>query len=315
MTWLDVPGETGESYNVYYSANPITDVSADGVDMLASSLVRGTQVFEHVLKSANIDRPRTFYYAVNCKDLAGNIGAAGAFGPVTNNAKGVTTVSINPPAAFVADGNLGEWAGITPFIMSSALGTANVVLTVSGDADCSAEVKVAVDNTYLYVAFEVTDDIFNHPLDINPWERDELDLYIGLYNLTKTHVGYQSGANADYQIRFDKDRIRVDAVTDCDSLVMIGENYFHGEKFPSGYLAEARIPLIDLATKRNSGQVSNDTINWKVGDRIPFDIGINDNDGSGREGIIFYSPTNGDQGYQNVSRWTYTWIGDEVTVC
>lgn len=312
ITWLDVPGENGESYSVYYSANPITDVEADGVDILTTGLVHGTQVFEHVLRSANIDRPREYYYAVVCKDFAGNIGPAGVSGKVINNARGVTTVSINPPAAFVADGNLGEWSAITPFVMQSALGTANVVLNISGDADCSAEVKVAVDNDYLYVMLDVTDDVFNHPLDINPWERDELDLYIGLYNLVKSHVAYGSGANADYQIRFDSDRIRVDAVTDCDSLVLVGPNYYFGEKFPAGYIAEAKIPLVDLATKRNFGQTSTDVINWKAGDRIPFDIGINDNDGSGREGMIFYSPTNGDQGYQNVSRWTYTWIGDEV---
>jgi len=313
VTWLDVPGETGESYSVYYSLSPITDVAAAGVSLLASSIVHGTQVFEHVLRSANIDRPRTYYYAVTCKDFAGNIGSAGTFGPITNNARGVTTVSINPPAAFVADGNLGEWSGITPFVMSSALGTANVVLNVSGDADCSAEARIAVDANFLYVMLDVTDDIFNHPLDINPWERDEPDLYIGLYNLTQTHVAYGSGATADYQIRFDSDRIRVDAVTDCDSLVMIGPNYYFAQKFPSGYAIEAKIPLVDLATKRNFGQTSTDVIDWKVGDRIPFDIGINDNDGSGREGMIFYSPSNGDQGYQNVSRWTFTWIGDEVT--
>lgn len=312
VTWLDVPGETGETYTVYYSANPIIDVEAEGVDVLASSLVHGTQVYEHVLRSANVDRQKTFYYAVVCKDFAGNIGAPGTSGSVTNTARGVTTVSVNPPSNFTADGDLSEWNSITPFIMQSALGTANVVLNVSGDADCSAEARVAVDQDYLYVSIDVTDDIFNHPLDISPWERDEPDLYIGLYNLTKSHVAYGTGTTADYQIRFDADRIRVDAVTDCDSLVFIGPNYYYGQKFPSGYVIEAKIPLVDLATKRNFGQTSTDVIDWKFGDRIPFDIGINDNDGSGREGMIFYSPTNGDQGYQNVSRWTYTWIGDEL---
>ena len=182
ITWLDVPGESGESYSVYASLNPITDVEGAGVERIASTLLHGTQVYEHVLRSANIDRPRTYYYAVTCKDLAGNVGAAGTFGPVTNNAKGVTTVSINPPAAFVADGNLSEWAGITPFTMTTATGSAFVPANyiVDGDNDLSAEVKVAVDNTYLYVMMDVTDDVYNHPLDINPWERDEPDLYIGL---------------------------------------------------------------------------------------------------------------------------------------
>ncbi len=58
---------------------------------------------------------------------------------------------------FAADGDLSEWAGITPFIMQSALGTANVPgnYTVDGDNDLSAEVKIAIDNNYLYVMMDV----------------------------------------------------------------------------------------------------------------------------------------------------------------
>ena len=319
VTWIDVPDESGETYSVYYSLNPITDVEAEGVEAIASNLPEGNPVFEHVLRSANIDRSRIYYYAVTCKDLAGNIGAAGTFGPVTNTAKGVVTVSINPPTPFVADGNFSEWSGITPFVMQSALGTANVPSNyiVTGDNDLSAELKVAVDANYLYVMMDVTDDAYHHPQSLNPWERDEPDLYIGLYNLTKSHVAYGTGATADYQIRFDEDRIRLDGATDCDSLLFTGENYFHDAgtmKFPSGYLFEARIPLTDLATKRNFGVVSTDVINWKVGDRIPFTLGINDNDnGTTREGMIFYYPQPTEQAYQNVSSWGYTWISDEVT--
>lgn len=315
VTWLDVPGETGESYSVYYSLNPITDVEADGVELLQSAIGHATQVYEHVLRSANIDRERIYYYAVTCKDFAGNIGPAGAFGPATNNAKGVTTVSIHPPTTFVADGDLSEWAGINAFVMSTATQSAFVPANyiVDNDADLSAEVKVSLDNNYLYVMMDVTDDVFNHPLDINPWERDEPDLYIGLYNLTKTHVAYGTGATADYQIRFDLDRVRMDGATDCDSLLFAGADYYMAGKFPSGYIIEAKISLADLATKRNFGQTSTDTISWKVADRVPFTIGINDNDGAGRVGMIFYYPQPTEQAYQNVSAWGYTWIDDEVT--
>jgi hypothetical protein len=315
VTWADIPGETGETYSVYFSTNPITDVEADGVELLRSGISHGQQVYEHVLWSANIDRPRTYYYAVTCKDFAGNVGPAGTYGPLTNNAKGVTTVSINPPAPFVADGNLSEWAGITPFVLTSQYVPANYI--VDNDDDLSAEVKVAVDKDYLYVMMDVTDDAYFHPQSLSPWERDEPDLYIGLYNLTESHVAYGTGTTADYQIRFDEDRVRVDAATDCDSLLFIGENYFHDAgtmSFPSGYLLEARIPLIDLATKRNFGSTSTDVIDWKVGDRIPFTIGINDNDnGTARTGMIFYYPQPSEQAYQNVSSWGYTWIADEVT--
>jgi hypothetical protein len=316
ITWTDVPGEFNETYSVYASANPITDVEADGVELVQLGIEHGTQVFEHVLKSANVDRVRNYYYAVTCTDQAGNVSTAGTFGPVTNTAKGVTTVSITPPAPFAADGDLSEWAGITPFVMQSALGTANVPANnqVDGDADLSAEVKVAVDNNYLYVMMDVEDDAYYHPQSLDSWLRDEPDLYIGLYNLTKAHVAYGKGKTADYQIRFDEDRIRLDADTDDSLFIPAGENYFQTVKFPTGYLLEARIPLVDLAAKRQPGQTANDTINWKAGDKIPFTIGINDNDdGVSRTGMIFYSEQPTEKAYYDVSSWTYTWISDEVT--
>lgn len=331
VTWLDVPGESGEKYSVYVSENPITDVTADGVFSvnIGEPLPHGTVVSEHPLIAANTDKPKTYYYAVTCKDFAGNLSVPGLFGPITNTGRGVPTVSITPPANFVADGDLNEWTDAQPsFVMQSALLTAFVPANyiVDGDADLSAVAKLAIDQDYLYVMMDVTDDVFNHPLDISPWERDEPDLYIGLYNLTKTHVTYGSGTTADYQIRFDKDRIRLDAVAaiDCDSLVWAGPNYYFDGKFPSGYVLEAKIPLVDLAAKRNPGQTSTDVINWKVGDRIPFTIGINDNDGhdtnippdgiSNREGMIFYYPQPTEHAFENVSVWGYTWISDDVTV-
>jgi hypothetical protein len=163
---------------------------------------------------------------------------------------------------------------------------------------------------------DVTDDYVHWNDAINSYENDAPDLYIGLYNMRKSHVNYLRGETPDYHLRFGKFWIRNDrSESQCDTMIANGTaNYYYGEKFPSGYIIEARIPLVDLALKRNPGIVSNDVINWKVGDRIPFDIGINDNDnGLVREGIIFYSPTNRDAGWWNVASWTYTWISDDVT--
>jgi hypothetical protein len=319
VTWTDVPGEVNETYSVYVSVHPITDVNADGVDLVKSRIPESSELFVHVLRSATVDRMRTYYYAVTCRDYAGNNGSPGTFGPVANTARGVPTVSIHPPTPFVADGDLSEWAGIDSFVMNTASGTANVPAnnTVNGDNDLSAEVKVAVDSAYLYVMFDVTDDMYYHPQSLWPWERDEPDLYIGLYNQTHSHTDYGTGTTADYQIRFDQDRVRLDADTDSDSLLFIGPNYFHDggtSKLTAGYVIEARIPLVDLETKRNAGLTAHDTIQWKIGDKIPFTIGINDNDnGLNREGMIFYSAQPTEMAYYDVSSWTYTWISDEVT--
>lgn len=328
VTWLDVPGETGEKYFVYYSTNPITDLTADGVEFLIDPIAEGNGVYVHNIYSANTDKDKTYYYAVTAKDFAGNVSLPGFSAPITNTAKGIPTVSITPPSSFVADGNLNEWTSAQPsFVMSAALGTANVPpppQVVNGDADCSAEVKVALDDTYLYVMMDVTDDAVFWVDDVSTWQNDAADIYIGFYNVTTTHRPYWRGDKPDYHIRFGKFKIRNDGGgAETDSVIANGsENYFWGEKFPSGYIIEARIPLIDLATMRDNISQTTDVITWKVGDRIPFDIGINDNDGNevdadhpgvDREGMIFYSPTNRDNGYRYVDSWTQTWISDEVT--
>ena len=67
------------------------------------------------------DMDVTYYYAVLCVDAAGNIGAPGiTSSPVTNQAKGIPTISLDVPSNFIADGDLGEWtnSGIMPFVIN-----------------------------------------------------------------------------------------------------------------------------------------------------------------------------------------------------
>jgi hypothetical protein len=85
----------------------------------------------------------------------------------------------------------------------------------------------------------------------------------------------------------------------------LGENYYYGEAFGSGYRVEYRISWVDLAA------VGNDDIFAPVeGYRIPIDFSINDADATNsREGILTYSINNEDQSWGDVSRWSHTWIG------
>ncbi len=315
VTWTDVPGETGERYTVYASPNPISDLTADGVEVLANGLLENIQVVEHPIVSANIDREKTYYYAVTCKDFAGNVSLPGGSGAVVNTAKGIPTVSITPPV-FVADGDLSEWAGIKPFSIKPSDGTAKILGTVTDDSDISGDCYVAIDKDYLYVAFDAVDDVVNHDPVLNSWENDAPDIFIGLYDFKKSHVGYQHGARPDYHVRFGKFLARNDQnESSYDSLLVAGTaNYYWGERlFPAGYVVEARIPLVDLATKRNTASGIIDTINWKMGDKVPFDFVFYDNDGATREGMIYYSHKGNDNAWQNVTVWAHTWIGDEVT--
>jgi len=313
ITWSDVAGEDGEKYNLYYRRNPITDV--EQAEVVELKIEEGEQYFIHVLRAPVTDQEVSYYYAITCTDAAGNISEHAALSSVvTNTAQGVVTISLNPPATFTADGVLGEWAGITPIHMAPSGGGYPVqnFPTFTGDADLSLDAYIAVDNTYLYVALDVEDDVVSNS---NPtsYENDAPDLFLGLYNWHGLpHTSYKRGEQPDYHFRFAFDRCLIDGLGGGDSLLISGENYFWGEKFPTGYSVEARIPWQLLADR-----FGDNLFVPKEGYRIPIDFSINDNDGHNtdtdpepdREGILTYSPKNEDQSWNNVSLWLYTWIG------
>ena len=120
VTWTDVENETGETYTVYGSRSPITDVDADGVDIINAAVLEGEQATLHYIYSPLEDESQEWYYAVSCTDASQNKGEAGFATAVTNNALGIPTISLDPPAAFAADGIFDEWeaSGIMPFEMN-----------------------------------------------------------------------------------------------------------------------------------------------------------------------------------------------------
>ncbi len=308
IQWDDVIGETGEKYDIYYSTNPITDLNAAGVETVALNHPENDATVIHTLIAPATDQSVTYYYAVTCTDASGNKSVVSVnAGPLPNTAKGVTTITMDAPTNFVADGDLTEWQSMTNFRMYLSDGSGHKVTntTIDGDADCSADVWVGMDATYLYVAFDVFDDVFTPDLSASNWLNDAPDLFIGLYNYHGiSHTGYKRGAEPDYHFRFTS----TNAVLDNPSATVdtIGENYYYGEAFGSGYRVEFRVSWTDLAAKGSGDVVFTPT----EGFRIPIDFAINDADGADREGILTYSATNEDKSYQDVSRWTYTWIGD-----
>ncbi len=86
----------------------------------------------------------------------------------------------------------------------------------------------------------------------------------------------------------------------ADSLVGLGENYYFGEAFGSGYRVEFRISWADLAVP------GSDNVFVPVeGMRIPIDYSINDADANKyqrRYNVLFNY--NEDQSWEDVSRWS-----------
>lgn len=312
ITWTDVPGETGEVYDIYYSTSPITDVTDPGLEMVESSVGENIGFSEHVLRAPVMDQEVTYYYAVVCTDASGNVGALkAADASVTNTAQGVTVINPAAPPSFVADGDLTEWAGIAPFRMYPEDGTGNVVTNTSidGNADLSVDAYVAMDAEYLYFAFDVEDDIFSND-HATSYLRDGCDLFIGLYDWRgPSHISYELGDEPDYHFRFVADSAMFDQFGGLSFAYPNDGNYAFVEKFPSGYAIEGRVSFAQIAAASEPDAALFTPV---VGKRIKIDYSINDADATGeREGIMCYSQDNEDQSWRDVFRWTYTWIGDQ----
>jgi len=311
VTWSDIDVEEGETYHVYASRSEITDVTATGVDVIATGVLEGSQAAVHYLYSPLEDEQQSLYYAVVCSDASYNVGEPGLSDAITNTAKGIPTISLNPPS-FTADGDLSEWydSGIEPFMLATtdnSWGTPHIIGAVNDDNDLSGEIWLAVDENYLYVAADVVDDVYDgfQPGDGTGgwWENDVLELFIGLYEQSGSkHVGMMRGDEPDYKFFF----LETHAVNDFngqDTLAVNGSDNYHHENFGGPWVIEARLALEDIAF--------GDDIVFSAMDgmRIPIEPTFHDNDGSGWEGNLVGSPTNNDNAWQTPTVWSSTWIG------
>jgi|GEM_PF-1776439 len=328
VKWDDVPGEEGEVYNVYASQKPITDVNAPEVDLIGSNLAEGTSAtgMPHYIFYPLKDGAIPYYYAVTCKDAAGNIGAAGVSEAISNNGKGIPTISLDPPALFAADGDLSEWGGVQPLILSPSKTNAVAGSIFDDDNDLSATVYIAADAGFLYFAAEVTDNAFVTDTVGGNWygkwdTQDAIVLYIGLYDLkTKKHTNANTAtlreAEPDYAFSLLKDKMWVrtmDGDWDFTQLQKHGNGeYYFGKKDDNHWVVEALISFDDI--RFNKGGVLDGRFAPERGMTIPLDINFYDSDTPGLvDGMLSFSPlfTGGwDASWFSPSMWANTWIGD-----
>ena len=320
VTWDDVPGEDGESYAIYASRFPITDINDPTVDLVTTGILEDTQAGIHYLYAPLEDESQDWYYAVVATDAYQNVGAPGyGASAATNTALGIPTISLTPPTNYVADGDLSEWLDIVPFVMGpedNSMGTPNIVGTVDDNNDLYGTIYMAMDAEYLYVGAEVIDNNYTGWTgDGNWWEHDAFELFIGLYNQRgPKHTAFRRGAEPDYKLVFTNDQY----MRDTDGQYVMGtpgdgEYYFEG--FNPDYVVEARVSLDSIATANG---FTDDVFVPQEGMRITFEPTFHDNDGTaeGWEGNVVMSPTNADNAHQTPSVWSYTFLGttDAVSV-
>ena len=312
VSWEDVPGEGSETYTVYYSLWPIDDVDGAEVLVAGSGIERGNQVFVHDLYWPVADEEVEFYYAITATDAAGNRSEPTTLGStVTNTARGLATIALAPPASFAADGDIGEWGGFTPIVVSpdAYLNHIPPGFVINDAADLSANVYVAADEEALYFAFDVTDDTYSPEPSNNPpadrWMYDNLEVFIGLYDWRgPIHTSYGTEAEPDYQLNLYGTELHSNS-TDGAIYETGHENYAWAET-ENGYIVELKLPYEAFAFDTAAPFTP---VN---GMRIPFDFKIHDDDaGTGaREGMLTYSFLDDDNAHTSPQYWFYTWIGD-----
>lgn len=308
VIWEDVVGERGEEYNVYASENPILDLTDAGVEVVAKGVIEDLKSAAHFFYYPLKDKTVRYYYAVECKDAAGNVGPLGTSGAVSNQAKGIPTIALNPPADFAADGDLSEWdaTGITPFVLKASESHWSLG-TFTDDTDLNATCYIAVDADNLYFAIDVIDDIYSYDPEGNFWEDDAIEFYIGLYDTQKKHVGFKRGAEPDYKFMLTPTAL----ITDPDYrtfYVNEDENYEFMNFGASDWAVEFVVPLDSLLY----GAATNDTrFLPQNGMKITMDINIHDSDSKNvREGMLSFSEIANDNSWEGPQNWGFTWVGD-----
>ncbi len=311
--WTDVAGESGAKYNVYASTKPITEINSSDVELIARGVAESEQKTTHWLYFPLESEQMDYYYAVECSDAAGNLGPAGVSPMISNNAKALATISPNGVANFVADGDPSEWisAGIVPFVIKPEDPSMTVISSVDDSLDLKGTVYLAIDDDALYVYADVIDDVYSFPAGGNWWDKDALQLFIGLYDLAgPAHSLVTRGEEPDYVLYFNEEGFTRDTPENGRIYTIEDANY-HFEDFDGAdYVIEARIPLDTLAIEGDSRFYPENGL------RLPLDIYFHDNDGnfadgaSGWEGNLGLSPHSTDNQWQFPSEWLYTWIGD-----
>ncbi|HLP18408.1 MAG TPA: sugar-binding protein, partial [Bacteroidota bacterium] len=319
ITWTDVANEPSSTYNVYFSDKKFTDGAADATveDIPPYNLPLGTQFIDHVLRAPVTDQNVSYYYGVTATDAAGNTNkTTTVIGPITNKAKGVPTINKTAPVNFKADGALTEWASISPIVLNAFRTPATAHMAQNGSMkdslDISAKAYLAVDQSNLYVAFDVVDDTVSVDTSATDYNQDCPDLFIGLYDWRgKKHASYSNGKTPDYHFRFSQNRVYLD--NGAQVVMYPGANYSWKKKaLTAGYTVEAKIPFARLTELDHADSL----FVPKEGMRIPIDFAINDRDSKAdgtRDCILCYSPLANDNSWEFMYRWSYTWIGSQWT--
>jgi len=306
IMWDDVETETGESYNIYASLYPITDLESSGVFCIATDIGEETTVVPHRIYYPLAEGEISYYYAVNCVDQAGNISAGFTTmdTPFSNIGKQRSIISLDVPQDFVADGYFDDWGDVVPFEMDPEN---NLYSGTIDDAnDFSINCYVAVDDTNLYVGFDVIDDVFSWAEEntVAWWEDEGIEFFIGLYEFHYYHSYFFRGEEPDHRLLFLPDKLEMH---NGDIYENETANYYFEALGTRDYVIEAKIPFAEMKFVGDADFIP------KEGSMIPFEIFGADADvqNTANEGRLQLGDNPALNPYHGGPQtWTFAWIGE-----
>jgi hypothetical protein len=313
VSWDNIETESGETYDVYGSRDPIDNLESEGVFVVATDVPEG-DVAVHNLHFPLSDGEVSFHYAVTCTDAAGNPSDGfGTDGPFTNVGKKRPVISYEKTFDFAADGDLSEWDHIMPFTVTPDMLTeanwyGGSSETFDDSLDYTAFCYVAMDDSTLYVAFDVIDDVFSWvPENTSSWWNDEsIEFYFGLYELGVPHPYFLRGEEPDYRVVFRPNQLDYFNGSEEKLWDEGTENYYFQPLGSQDYTIEARIPLSAIRAEEDA------VFTPAEGYTIPFEIFCADADVTNSDDVarVQYGENTALNPWgAGPDVWTFAWIG------
>ncbi|RKY80909.1 hypothetical protein DRQ00_01215 [candidate division KSB1 bacterium] len=318
ITWTDADGLAGETYNVYMSESPITNVRADDVYLIGTGISENEGSYEYMLYTPGDPGDVTYYYAVTVvSNGVENTTIVPGVNATTSGEAGTTTWAlpmvwmdgtVYPPPEF--DGDLTEWESMVDrsyvvYLDPTSPENKITMGEIDGADDLSGYLWCGADKEALYFAADMTDDylenIYSYD-DADMWRGDAVEFYLGLYDMRPSdqrHKDYEITTEPDFQILIKPNagtnpcfHVYTNGKRNPSNIGIIGTEQWCGPRVPgdftSGYYAEAKLPYSGLDWDPALPPVPHPQVGWV----LPCNIMIRDNDtpgGSDQEGQLSWS--------------------------
>lgn len=295
IQWVD-NSLGSETYRVYMSEQPITDLNAEGVIRIARQVPHGTEYWNYRPFTTE-PKEMTLYFAVTA------VSPEGDETPLTDDCKtGPITLMSSPSAKavyvkdfandFVLDGLDTEFLPYADYELTpESAGGRDAEGWDLNSTDLMWNTIFIIDDNYLYISASVTDNDLNATgsdpiVGGQAWMGDALEFYLGFYDrrMLKQFHGYKdvmSPGTGDYRISFTAwgEVQSASAAYDFPGLESTVFQSFLGD----GYIIEARIALDSLAIG-----------DLEVVDGFSFPLRIDGTD---------LDPTDGDEERTLIAQW------------